>query len=82
MVWNKIQHLTHAVSLQLRDPRVIICPRTDRRVQLVMISDVIAVQALGAGLKIGRRVNIAHSQRVQIRDDLARLRKREPPIEL
>ena len=82
MVRNKIQHLAHAVRVQLRDPGVIIRPRTDRRVQLVVISDVVAVQALRAGLKIGRRVYIAHSQRVQIRDDLARLRKREPPIEL
>jgi hypothetical protein len=47
-----------------------------------MIGDVVAVQALWAGLKIGRRINITHAERVQIRDDLPRLRKREPPIEL
>jgi hypothetical protein len=47
-----------------------------------MISDVVTVQALRAGLKIGRRVYIAYTQLVQIRDDLARLRKRKPPIEL
>src|SRR4029453_16752119 len=82
MVRNEIQHLAHAVRLQLRDQGVIIRARTYRGVHLVMISDVVAVQALGASLKIGRRINIAHAQLVQIRQDLARLRKREPPIKL
>src|SRR5881392_2263956 len=47
-----------------------------------MISDVVAMQALGARLKIGRRIHVANSERVQICDDLARLPKREPPIKL
>src|SRR5262245_29201948 len=47
-----------------------------------MISDVVAVQAFRAGLKIRRRVHIADSQFVQICDDLPRVRKRETPIEL
>src|SRR5262245_25885644 len=82
MVRDKIQHLAHAVRLQLRHPGIIIRARTDHRIQLVVISDVVAVQALGAGLKIRRRIYIAYSERVQIRDSFARLRKREPPIEL
>jgi len=47
MVRNKIQYLADVVRLQLRDPGVIIRSRTDRRVQLVVIGDVVAVQALG-----------------------------------
>ncbi len=47
-----------------------------------MIGDVVAMQALGAGLKIRRGIYIAYSERVQIRDSFTRLRKREPPIEL
>src|ERR1041385_6952537 len=47
-----------------------------------MIGDVVPVQAVGARLKIRRRINIAYSQRVEIRYDLARLPKCEPAIEL
>src|SRR5262245_58602914 len=82
MVRNKVQYLAHPVRLQLADPRVIIRPRTDPRVQLIMISNVVPVQTLRAGLKIRRGVYIAYSQRVQICDDLERVDKREPPIEL
>jgi hypothetical protein len=47
-----------------------------------VVSDIIAVEAVRACLKVRRRINVAHSELAQIRDDLARLRKREPPIEL
>src|SRR5262245_7805518 len=47
-----------------------------------MVSDIVAVETLRACLKVRRRIDVAHSERVQIRHDLARLRKREPPIEL
>ncbi len=68
--------------MQFRDPRVVVRARADRRVQLVVIGDVVAVQAVRARLKIRRRINIAHAQRMQIRHDLARLGKCEPAIEL
>ena len=47
-----------------------------------MIGDVVSVQAFRARLKIWRRINISHSQRIEIRHDLVRLGKREPAIEL
>src|SRR5439155_9828042 len=64
------------------DPRVVIRARTDCRVQLVVVGNVVAVQAIRTCLKIWRRINIAHAECVEIRHDLARLRKREPTIEL
>ena len=82
MIWNKIQHLAHAVRLQLRHPSVIIRARTNRRIQFIMVGNVVPVQTLRAGLKIGRGVNIAYAHSVQIRHDLMRLGKREPPIKL
>src|SRR5262245_36830539 len=82
MVRNKIQDLAHAVRLQLRDPSVIIRPRPDRRVQLVMISDVVTVQTLGAGLEIGRCIHVAHPELLEVSDDFSRVRKCETPIEL
>src|SRR5215472_6763173 len=47
-----------------------------------MIGDVVPMQAVRTRLKIWRRINIAHSQRIEIRHDRARLGKREPAIEL
>jgi hypothetical protein len=40
------------------------------------------MQAIRAGLKIRRRVNVTDTELAQIRHDLARLREREPPVEL
>ena len=82
VVRDEIEHLSHPVRVQLRDPRVVFRARTDRGIQLVVIGDVVAVQAFGARLKIRRRITIADPERVQIRHDLARLRKGELPVEL
>ena len=79
---TKSSDLSHAVRVQLRDPGVVFLARADRGIQLVVIGDVVAVQALRARLKIGRRIAIADPERVQIRHDLARLRKGELPVEL
>src|SRR5436190_15399036 len=68
--------------MQLRDPGIIIFARADRRVEVVMVGDVVTVQAIGARLKIRRCIHVAYSQRMQVRNDLACLRKSEPTIEL
>ena len=82
MVRDEIENLSHGVRMQLGDPRIIFSARTNRRVQLVVISDVIAVETIGAGLKIRRRINVTYAERMQVRHDFACLRKREPAIEL
>ncbi len=79
---TKSSDLPHAVRVQFGDPGIVLRARTDRGVQLVVIGDVVTVQAFRARLKIGRRVAIADSERMQIRHDLARLRKGELPVEL
>src|SRR5207245_5024516 len=56
--------------------------RTNCGVEFIMVGNVVAMQALRACLKIGRRISIGHAQGLQIRHDLARLGKREPAIEL
>ncbi len=82
MVRDKIEHLTHRVRVEFRNPGVVILPRADYRVELVMVGDVVTVQAFRACLEIGRCISIRHAQRMQVRDDLARLSEGEPAIEL
>ena len=82
MIRDKIQNLSHRVLVQLRNPRIIIRARADCGVQLVMISDVVTMQAIRARLKIGRCVNVTNFQCIQIGHDLACLGKSEPAIEL
>ena len=53
VVRYKIEQLTHRVRMQFRNPGIVILARADRRVQLIVIRDVIAVQAFRARLKIG-----------------------------
>ena len=71
-----------AVGMQFRDPSVIIFARPDRDVELVVIGDVVSVQALGAGLEIGRCVGMTDSELIKIRHKLARLPEGEVLIEL
>src|SRR6185437_14488338 len=47
-----------------------------------MVGDVVAVQTVRVRLKIRRCINVADSQRVEVRDNLPCLRKSEPAIEL
>ena len=47
-----------------------------------VIGNVVAVETLGARLKVGRGVAIADSEVVQIRHDGARIVKRERAVEL
>src|SRR5215469_5629832 len=68
--------------MQFRNPGIIIGTRTDRCIQLIMIGNVIAVQAFRARLKIRRSVDVGYAERVQIRDDGACLVESEPAIEL
>ena len=82
VIGHEVEHLTYSVSVQFRNPRVVLLLRTDCLVEFVVIGNVVAVQTVRAGLKIGRRINVAHAERAQIRNDLARLREGEPAVEL
>ena len=68
--------------MQLRDPGLMLFARGDRRVELVMVGDVVAVQAVRARLKIRRCIHVTDSQRIEVWDNLACLRKGKPAIEL
>ncbi len=53
VVRDKIEHLSHAARAQLRDPRVVFVARTNCRIQLVVIGNIVAVQTFSARLEIG-----------------------------
>jgi hypothetical protein len=82
VVRDEIDYLTHAVRVKIRDPGIVVGAGTDGRVQLVVIGNVVTVQALRARLEIGRRITIADPERIEIRHDLPGLLKGELPIEL
>ena len=82
MVWDKIDNLPHPVGTEFRDPGVIIFARPDCGVELVVIGDVVSVQALGAGLEIGRCVSMTDPKLIKIRHNFARLPEGEVLVEL
>ena len=61
MIRDEIEHLAHRVRMQFRNPRVVIFARADGRVELIVIGDVVAVQALRASLEIRRCISIARA---------------------
>ena len=79
---TKSSDLPHPVRVQFGDPGVVLLARADRGIQLVVIGDVVAVEAFRPRLEIWRRIAIADPERVQIRHDFARLGKGELPVEL
>ena len=52
VVGDEIEHLSHLVGVQLGYPRVILLARADRRVEFVVIGNLVAVQTFCARLKI------------------------------
>ena len=82
VVRDEIEHLTHPAGVEFRDPGVVFRARPDGRVQLVVIGNVVAVQALGPRLEIRRSITVADPERVQVRHKSARLREGEVAIEL
>ena len=82
VVRHKIKQLPHFVRVQLSDPCIVIRARADRGIELVVIGDVVTVQAFRARLKVGRRVTVRHSELMQIRNDLAGVLEGKLPIEL
>ena len=64
-------------ACKLGDPGIVFLARADRGIEFVVIGDVVAVQAFRARLKVGRRVTVGDPERMQIRHNVARLRKGE-----
>ena len=81
-VWDEIDDLPHTVRMQIGDPGIVLLTRPDRGVQLVVIGDVVTVEAFRARLEIGRCIAIADAERIQIRHNFPRLCKGELPVEL
>ena len=79
---TKSSDLSHAARVQFGDPGVVFFARTDGGIELVVIGDVVAVQAFRARLEIRRGISIADPSACKIRHDFPRLGKSEVPIEL
>src|ERR1700719_3133725 len=82
MVWNEIEDLAHAFRMQFRNERIVLFARADRRVELIMIGNVVTVHAFRTCLEKRRCVNVANSQRVEVGHNFSRLREGEPSVEL
>ncbi len=82
VVGHEIGHEAHAVFLEFGAHRVELLRGTHFRVEVVVIDDVVAVRAAGAGLEKRRAVEVRDAQRGEVRDDLARLVEGEPLVKL
>src|SRR4029453_7693193 len=82
VVGDKIEHLPHPVGVQFGDPSVVILARTDRVIQLVVIGNFVAMEALRPRLKIWRGITVADPERVKVGHESARLGKGELAVEL
>ena len=82
MVRDDVEDLPHLAILQRGGEGAIILFGADFRVQLSGVGDVVAVKTAGRGFEIGGGVTVRDAQRVQIRNNRARVLKCKRSIKL
>jgi hypothetical protein len=82
MVGNKIQHLAHTIILEFADQFLQLFITADLRIQLVVVSNVIAVRAASPRLKNGRRINVGDAESMQVSGQPSRVLKAKARMEL
>ncbi len=82
VVGHNIQHLAHAVILELIYQLLQLFIAADFRIELVVVSNVITMLAAGSGLEDGRGINVRDAQRMQISDKTARILKAKAGVKL
>ena len=83
VIGHGVQNLAHRAAVQGLDHRPIIVLAAQLGVQLRVIDDGIAVRASRAGLQVGRGVEVADAEFVQVRHDAGRIAERHfPRLEL
>ena len=70
MVGHDVGNAAHAGRSQRSDQRLVVFIAAQLRIERVVIDDCIAVRAAAACLAVGRSVEMAHAQIVQIGHDL------------
>ena len=82
MIGHDIQHLAHAIILELVHQLLQLSIAPYLRIYLIVICDVITVLAAGLGLQDWRGINVRDTQRVQISNKAARILKAKAGIKL
>ena len=77
VIGHDVQNLAHRAAVQGLDHRPIIVFAAQLGVQLPVIDDGIAVRASGAGFQVGRGVEVADAQFVQVGHDGGRVAERQ-----
>ena len=82
MIGHCVEDLPHAVLLERIDKLSVILLASDFRIQLCRIDPVVAMQAAGARLHVGRCVNVGETNIVQIWNDGDRIAEGEAGVKL
>ena len=82
VVRDEIDDLPEAVLVQSGDELIKILARADGGIQLIVIADVVAMQAVRARAEKGRRIDVADPEIAQVRHEVARLAEGEVLVEL
>ncbi len=77
-----VEHQSHAGLSQVAHDSAELVFAADLGIDLIVVGDVVAVHATGAGLQDGRRVQMRDAKRVQVRDELARVLEPESAMKL
>ena len=71
VVGHHVHELAHAMARERLDQAAMVGLGAQRRVELPVVSNVVAVGAVGARLQERRKVAVRDSERREVRDDLA-----------
>jgi len=82
VVGDHVENLAHAVRLQRCAEALEALRAAEVRIERVVVDDVVAVRAVGAGAQAGRAVNVAHAEHGEVGHELRGVREREVGIEL
>ena len=77
VVGHDVHELAHTVAPERLDQTAIVALGAQRRVELPVVSDVVAVRAIGARLQERREVAVGDSERREVRDDPACISERQ-----
>ncbi len=82
VVGNNIEHQAHAMRLQLTGEAAEIIQGANLGVELIVVGDVVAVQAAGTRLEQRRGVNMGDAQALKVRHKLPRLLQAKARVKL
>ena len=82
MVGHDVEDLSHPMFMQGRDKLLVFLWRSNLRIQVMMIDDVVAVHTPCSSTQIRRRITMRNTQRSKVRHNFGGVGESEVPIKL